>query len=130
MAARNMKKVQTLTPEMVILAGYVVGAGASTPTNPTGASKPGAGISSVTRTGAGLYTIKLEDKWTRILVVQLSIVDAGTVDDWQVEPLVINESAKTITVAVTKGDAVTATDITTSQRLQMMIVAQNSTLRL
>lgn len=130
MAARNMKKVQTLTPEMVILAGYVVGAGGSAPTNPTGASRPGAGIASVTRTGAGLYTITLEDRWTRILVVQLSIVDGGLVDDWQVEPLVINESAKTITVAVTKGDAVTPADITTSQRLQMMIVAQNSTLRL
>lgn len=129
MAARNRKSVSALAPDMVILAGHVVGAGASAPTNPSGTSKPGAGIASVARTNTGLYTITLEDKWSRILVVQLSIVDAGTVDDWQVEPLVINESAKTITVAVTKGDAVTATDLTSNQRLQIVVFAQNSTLR-
>jgi hypothetical protein len=85
----------------------------------------GKGITSVepviSTAGLGLFTITLEDTRCGLLQFKASMIDAGTVDDWEVTPQVETvATAKTITCAVFKGGA--AADLTGNQQMLLEIV--------
>lgn len=120
MAARNLSQPRTLAREVVMLFGGGTGAGTSALT-----SVVGAGIASITRTGVGLHTVTLSDKWNKLLHFSFEIMDPTTVDDWDVRVLAETVSTnKTITIAVFKAG--TAADLSTDEKLKFMLVLLNS----
>lgn len=75
MANRNFNRHQSLEKEVKTLyAEVAIGAtGAPTLTK-------GLGIASIARTGAGRYTVTLDDKYTRLMYVQISELDSTSED--------------------------------------------------
>jgi hypothetical protein len=124
MGARNLNRVQyTLERDVVRIWGRFTGAGTSNPT-----SVKGKGITSVTRTAASTYAITLADTWAGLLMFKASVIDAGTIDDWEV--VVASEtvaSTKIVTINVFKGGTGSTTgDLPTTAKLLFEITVSNN----
>ena len=81
----------------------------------------GKGVQSVTRSGVGLHTIRLTDKWVGLLNFKSCVVDATSPTAWQVE--VVSEtvaSTKQVKIAVFKNG--TAADLTSDEKLRFELV--------
>lgn len=120
MAARNLCEIESLDRGVVFIFGGGTGAGAANLT-----AIKGAGVTSVAETATGKYTITLTDKWNSLMFFSGVVIDATTVDDWEVtveaESVATN---KTIGILVTKSG--TATDLTTDEKLKFMVVVSNT----
>lgn len=125
MGARNLNRVQfTLERDVVRIFGRGTGASTADMT-----AVKGKGISTasdaIDRTGAGLYSINLTDKWAGLLMFKAAIIDATTPDDWEV--VVVSEtvaSTKKVNIAVFKAG--TAADLTNDEKLLFEIVVCNN----
>jgi hypothetical protein len=88
-------------------------------------SVKGKGIASIARTGVGAHTITFSDRWQGLLNFTFTVLDAGTVDDWEVTPI---EDAllasKTLKIVVFKGG--TATDLPVTAKLLFEVVVSNT----
>jgi len=122
MAARNLSKPQTLDRGVVLLYGGGTGAGAA---NMTGIVGPG--IQSITRSGVGLYTINIADRWHAFLMFTGLVLDPTAPDDWEVN--VVSETVagavtRAVNIIVNKSGA--ATDLTTDEKLKFELVVSNT----
>jgi hypothetical protein len=120
MAAHNWAPLRALDRESVILFGGGTGAGAADLT-----AIKGIGVTSITRTGAGLYTITLKDKYNSFLYLGGQVIDPTAPDDWEVN--VVSEAvlaSKTIAIAVYKGGV--AADLTADEKLKLFIALSNT----
>lgn len=126
MAARNAcEKLYSMNRESFVLTGKCVGAGAA---NPTG--KKGIGVSTVTRTATGKYTITLEDKWAALLSLDLQVIDSTGANQFTFN--IVSEtvaSTKTINITVFKSATAAApaiADLATTDTLLFKIWLSNS----
>ena len=121
MGARTLiGKQYSLERDVVRLYGMGVGAATS---NLTGVK--GKGITSIVRTGVGLHTITLANKWNGFLMADFCIIDATTPDDWEVtvvEELVA--TSRTVKIAIFKGG--TAADLSTDEKIKFELVLSNT----
>lgn len=121
MGARNLSDEQyAFERDTIRLFGRGTGAATSSLT-----SVKGKGITSIARTGVGLHTITLADKYQGLLMFKSAIIDATTPDDWEV--VVVEElvaTSKTIKIAIFKGG--TAADLSTDEKILFEIVVSNS----
>ena len=123
MGARNLTSKQfSLERNVVRLFAKAIGAGAA---NPTGVK--GKGISAITRTGTGLYTIALQDWWPALLMASFVVIDPTSTDDWEVSIVsetVATASTKAVNIAVFKSGA--AADLSTDETLKLELVLSNT----
>lgn len=120
MAARIKSAAKAIDRDVCLIFGGGTGAATSNLT-----SVVGAGITSITRTGVGLHTITLSDKWKNLLYVDGTVIDATTPDDW--EFVVVSEAvatSKTIAIALFKGG--TAADLSTDEKIKIMIALSDT----
>lgn len=122
MAARNLARtVASLDRDVVILCGGGTGAGGANLTDIRGP-----GIASVVHSATGTYTVNLTDAWQNILFVTGEVMDSAisASDDWKVNITGKSASAKTINITVTKNG--TDTNLTTDEKLMLLIIVNNS----
>lgn len=111
MAAHNFSTKQfTLERDVVTL--YCRGVGAAT-SSLTGVK--GKGLTSITRTGVGAHTITFDAKYNGLLFAVFSIIDTGTVDDWEVTLVEDLTTSNELKIAIFKGG--TAADLATTGTL-------------
>ena len=80
MGARNLSSsLRILDREVVKIFGKCVG---NTTSNPTGVA--GAGVAGVTRSGVGLYTITLQDKWNTFLGAKFTVIDSSALEHYEI----------------------------------------------
>jgi hypothetical protein len=122
MGARSLNRVQfTLERDVLRIFGRATGAATSNMT-----SLKGAGVASLARTGVGAHTLTLTDKWPGLLMFKATILDAGTVDDWEVIPIEeLVATSKTVKFVIFKGGA--AADLPTTGKILFELVLSNST---
>ena len=121
MAARNFSNTTySLQRDVVNLFLKGVGAGAADLTGVLTST----GIKSVHETGTGAYDITLTDKYNSLLMASFNVIDAGTIDDWEVVLATDLTNSNVISIQVFKGG--TATDLTTSQTLIGKISLSNT----
>lgn len=120
MAARNLAPLRALDRDVTLIFSGCTGNATSQPT-----SVRGPGVTSIVRSGVGVLTVTLTDKWNNILFVTGSVIDAGTVDDWEITITAISASSKTVALQVFKGGA--AADLPTTAQLRLMIAVGNTT---
>lgn len=105
MAARNFVESQTLARGVVTLYGKATGTG----TDAAQTLTHGAGITSVVQSATSVLTITLADKYATFLGMNVSFVDAGSVDDWNFTVTAETvSSTKTIVGTVFKGGSAAA----------------------
>lgn len=120
MANRNFNRFQALEKEVKSLYADVAIGASGAPT-----LSRGIGIASVTRSSAGVYVVTLQDKYNRLMSVDVKVLSASAQDllvQLQAESVA---SAKTITFR-TQNAAATATDPTSGSRLLVQINVKNS----
>jgi len=121
MAARNMKmQMAHFVPDLVNIVGKATGAAGVAYT-----ALDAPGVASVVDSGSGVTLITLADKYNRLMCANFSVLDAGTVDDWEV--VVTAETVSTtkiITLAIFKGGSLTS--LATTGKLMMDIKLSNS----
>lgn len=123
MSSRNFtREMNFLQREAVTLWGSGVGAGAA---DLTGVVSAGKGIVSVVRTGTGLYTINLGEKYNSLLGFDFAVLDPTATAAWAVTPMVVDVAgAKTITITVFKAGV--AADLTSDETLYLEISLSNT----
>lgn len=123
MAAHNFAPIRAIDREIVQLFGKATGGGAAADLT---ALSSRCGITSIKYNAAtGKYQITLDAKYSELRYLDGTMIDATAIDDWEVQ--VESEDvagAKTINIGVFKGGALT--DITTDEKLMLMIVLKNS----
>lgn len=121
MAMRSFSPIRAIQREAVVIFGGGTGAGASDLT-----SAAGPGVASIAYNSAtGKVKVTLASKFNSLLFVSGTVIDATTPDDWEV--VVESESvasAGTISLCLFKGG--TLTDLTTDEKLRLMIVVSNT----
>ncbi len=99
---------------------YAKGVGAAT-SDLTGVK----GVTSITRGGgAGIHSIVLDRKFQSLLMFAFTVLDTGTVDDWEVIPTADLATGNTIAIQVFKGG--TAADLPTTATLLMEITLSDT----
>lgn len=121
MGMRNLKRnLSHFVPELVEIVGFATGAGAA---NVTGLDAPG--VASIVRTGVGLHTVTLDDKWNKLCHFSFEIMDPTAPDDWDVRVLAETvATTKTLTIAIFKGGV--AAEITTDEKIYLKLTLSNS----
>lgn len=121
MAAHNFAPVRALDREIVQLFCKATGAGAA---NLTSLSSR-CGVSSIAETATGKYTVTLDQPYRELRYLDGTVIDPGSVDDWEVVVETdLTANTKTFAIAVFKGG--TLTDLTTDEKLMLMIVLKNT----
>jgi hypothetical protein len=110
-------EIQTNVPGLKIIYASGTGAGAAALTSVKG-------VASIAETATGKYTVTLNHKVKQLLWVQGIVVDPTTVDDWQVTVETDLTTNNAFGILVTKSG--TATDLTTDEKLLLVIHVQDS----
>ena len=84
----------------------------------------GKGITSITRSGVGIFSLLLDAKYNGLLQILFNVIDVGTVDDWEVTPTSDLTTGNTITFQVFKSG--TAADLPTTAKLLGSVVLSNT----
>lgn len=127
MGARNLTGMQySLERDVVSLYGRGTGAGAG---NLTGVK--GKGITSIVRTGVGLHTITLDDKWQGLLDFNAIVVGPTATGHWEISVVseTVNASTKQVLIAIWGAASAAAPalkDLTAAERLQFTVTLSNS----
>jgi len=114
---QRFQEFQTNLGSTVVLHGRATGAGASALTGQKG---PWA----ITRTGVGLHTITLNQKFAGLLNAQFAVIDVTTPDDWEVVLTTDLTNNQTIGIAIFKGG--TAAELTTDEKLLITLTLQDT----
>jgi len=127
MAARvSVPFSRTMNREQVTLTGKCVGAAAA---NPTGLK--GIGITSVTRSNTGLYTITLADKYAALLMAKFTVIDSTGTKQYTVTMSAVDVvSAKTINITTASaafGSAPAVANLATTETLLFELTLSNTT---
>ena len=122
MADRAFRKtVQTLEVDLTFLSLSFAPAGAGAPTGITGR-----GVASITRTGAGDFLITLEDAYSALLGVKMSIAMASATDISPQLGAVDVVTAKTIVVRTIVAAAETDIAADAANRVYVELTLRNS----
>lgn len=120
MSAKNFTKDQfTMERQVCTLFARATGAGTSALTG-----VKGKGITSITRSNPGVFSLLLDSKFNGLLMFVGNVIDTGTVDDWEVIPTSDLTSGNTITFQVFKGGA--AADLPATAKLLLQITLSNT----
>jgi len=129
MANRTFQQfTQSLVPGFVILTGKVAIGAAGAPTLTTGQFN---GIASVVRTGTGLYTITLQDKYVDFCSVTASVVSNAALPVVDVVVSAVDVvTAGTVNIKTVDWTTATLTDPSSGDILVFTLTLANSTARL
>lgn len=121
MAAHNFAPVRSLDREIIQLFGKATGAGTSDLTSISSRC----GITSIARTGAGIYTVTLDATYQELRNFHGTVIDPTTPDDWEVTVQTdLTAGGKTFVINTWKGGA--AADLSTDEKLMLAIVLKNT----
>lgn len=104
-------------PMVVMLHGRGTGAATSALTSVKGPW-------TITRSGVGTHSIVLNRKFAGLLNCVFSVIDTGTIDDWQVTLSADLATGNTLGIQVFKGG--TAADLPATAKLLITLVMQDS----
>lgn len=79
---------------------------------------------SITRSGVGTHSIVLNRKFAGLLNANFAVIDAGTIDDWEVTLSSDLTSGNTVGIQVFKGGA--AADLPATAKLLISLVLQDT----
>lgn len=129
MANRTFQQfTQSLVPGFVILTGKVAIGATGFPTLTTGQFN---GIASVVRTGAGLYTITLQDKYVDFCSVTASVISNAALPVVDVVVSAVDVvTAGTVNIKTVDTTGATLTDPSSGDILVFTLTLANSTARL
>lgn len=117
------KQSKVNVPGLVTLFGRAVGAATS---NMTGLV--GLGIASITRGGgAGIHTVVFGAKYAGLVGAKFSVIDTGTIDDWNVTLDTDLTTGNTVVINVFKDGV--AADLPTTATLLMEFNLQDSSVK-
>ena len=120
MASRIFNRKQALEKEIKELYADVAIGAAGAPT-----LTKGLGITSVARTGAGAYTVTLDDRYVRLMSAQMTHLSA-TEEDLKMQ--IASETVSTTkTIAIFTLTGAVATDPASGDRLLIKVELKNST---
>lgn len=119
MANRNFQPVRALTKEQIHLVGVV-----NLTTSGAVVSTDFDGLASFVRTGAGAYTLTLQDAFSKVLGLNISLLEA-TPTALQAKFLTANPATKVYTINVLSG--ATPTDTGAATQLHIRMALKNST---
>lgn len=114
---QKYEEMFTNLPGVVTLYGRATGAATSAF---TGVKGPW----TISRSGVGTHSIVLTEKYQGLISAKFSVIDTGTIDDWEVTLSSDLTSNTTIGIQVFKGGA--AADMPTTAKLLIEISLQSS----
>ena len=123
MASHNYAPIRALDRELVVLAVKATGGGAAADLTALSAR---AGVTSINYNAAtGKYTVTLDAKYQELRHLSGTVLDPTAVDDWEVVlETDLTANTATFNICVFKGGVLT--DLTSDEKLMLLIVLKNS----
>lgn len=129
MANRNFSRdLGTLERGMVVLSGYfVVGTDASATANTAAVlANTFPGVTSVTKSSTGTYTLLLQDRYLKLMGISLSVQGGTVLNVKQSTANAVNSATPTITLITTNGSMVETANTTTVATVYVTLFLRNS----